>query len=281
MQDPTASVNILGHAGDPIRSFTDWEAYAMPPARKLKHWKQGRSAFELGRIWTAAGQPIVPPELAAILQAHPATRSLAIQRGVTELETPLPFGNGGPRCHDLALLARSKESSALISIEAKADESFGGAVAEELAKASRRPRSRFPSRLNWLSLSLLGLPAFQESPSKGLSPAIASLPYQLFPAVAGTLLEAARQQANAAIFIVHEFRTPLTAYEKIRRNSRALDEFLRSLFKSDPAWNDHRGLIQGQLVGPLRIPEPPSATLQPTLPVVPLYVGKIQTNLLS
>src|SRR5580704_8356062 len=49
-------VEIKGYSGDQIRSFSDWEAYAMPPERKQKHWKEGRSAFELGRVWMQKGE---------------------------------------------------------------------------------------------------------------------------------------------------------------------------------------------------------------------------------
>jgi hypothetical protein len=43
-------VQIQNYAGVPIRSFDDWESYALPPARKELHWKPDRSACELGRI---------------------------------------------------------------------------------------------------------------------------------------------------------------------------------------------------------------------------------------
>jgi hypothetical protein len=36
---------------------------------------------------------------------------------------------------------------------------------------------------------------------------VADLPYQLLPAIAGTLLEAARHKVSKAVFVVHEFRT--------------------------------------------------------------------------
>lgn len=57
------TVEIEGYAGNPIHSLSDWEAHAMPADRKRKHWTPGRSAGELGRVWTANGEPETPMEL--------------------------------------------------------------------------------------------------------------------------------------------------------------------------------------------------------------------------
>jgi hypothetical protein len=54
-------------------------------------------------------------------------------------------GVGGPRNADLNLIGRSKRGPVVISVEAKADETYGGTVgqalksaAQRLARASRR-----------------------------------------------------------------------------------------------------------------------------------------------
>lgn len=83
----------------------------MPPDRKLKHWQEGRSAFELGRIWTVSGEPAVPAALAELLNSHAATRGTVIRSGIAEHETALPPGTHGPRCHDLALFAEQGQSA--------------------------------------------------------------------------------------------------------------------------------------------------------------------------
>src|SRR5688572_18377775 len=93
-------VVLSGYNGTPIRSFSDWHAHAMPPERSRRHWKEGRSAFELARCWTASGPPCVPPELSDLLASHDMTRGISFEGGITEHETPLPFSNRGPRCHD-------------------------------------------------------------------------------------------------------------------------------------------------------------------------------------
>jgi hypothetical protein len=45
------------------------------------------------------GKPAVPRQLAQLLESHEGTRSTVTLSGITERETPLPFGNRGPRCH--------------------------------------------------------------------------------------------------------------------------------------------------------------------------------------
>ena len=116
-----------------------------------------------------------------------------------------------------------------ICIEAKADESFGGKVAEELRKARQRPVTRFPERLDWLIRSLLGLPAFKDDQSLVLSDVVANLQYQLLSAIGGTLLEARLKGASKAVFIVHEFRTTSTVDAKMDDNAKALNGFLHLL----------------------------------------------------
>jgi hypothetical protein len=137
-QKAIARVKIEGHGGEPIRNFADWKDYALPAQRRKLHWKEGRSACELGRAWTANGEPAVPRELTELLDSHEGTRGIVILSGITERETPLPFVAHGPRCHDLALFAKQDDRPATICIEAKADEPFGGTVAKELIQARKR-----------------------------------------------------------------------------------------------------------------------------------------------
>jgi len=154
-------IEAHGHSGIQIQSFRDWETYALPEERR-HHWKTGRSACELGRIWTVAGEPSVPAELTRLLESNEATRGIVFSRGVIEHETPLPFGNRGARCHDLALYGEQNGHPVTICIESKADESFGGTVESELTKARKRTGTRFPERLNWLTSSLFGTNAFED-----------------------------------------------------------------------------------------------------------------------
>lgn len=273
-----ATLEIRGYDGKTrIHSFSDWEAYAMPPERKLKHWKEGRSACELGRIWTVNGEPRVPPELLGLLDSHDATRGAIILSGVTEHETTLPFGSRGPRCHDLALQAEH-DGIITICIEAKADESFGGTVAEELLKARKRPVTKFPERLDWLTRSLLGLSAFDDDERTVLSNVVSGLPYQLFSAVGGTIQEAETKNAAKAVLVVHEFRTALTTDAKMELNSAALDCFLRLVLAKNGVADEAFHLQHGKLFGPVPIIVRSVVGTRPMSCHIPFFVGKIMTD---
>lgn len=271
------TIEIESYAEKPICTFADWENLAMPPERKVKQWKKGRSAYELGWSWMESGEPAVPGVLIQLLDSHQATRGSIIRSGITEHETVLPFGNGGPRCHDLVLKAERDGQPVTICIEAKADESFDGTVADKLKEARRRPRTRFPERLDWLTRSLLGLSAF-EGQSDTLSSAISGLGYQLFSAVGGTLLEASLQGATKAIWVVHEFRTDLTEDAKMEANGRDMDDFLRLLLTRNGFSDGSFRLGRDKLTGPISILE---RTVEgaPRLPChIPLFIGKIRTD---
>lgn len=272
------SLQIRSHTGESIRSFSDWEKYGLPPERREQHWKEGRSAFELARSWTAHGEPTVPLELVQLIDSHEATRRTVILGGITEHETALPFARHGPRCHDLSLHAEQDGRVVSICVEAKADESFGGTVAEELKKARKRRVTKFPERLDWFTRSLLGLPAFEDDQFSVLSKVVSELPYQLLSAIGGTLLEAKLQHASKAIFIVHEFRTTATADTKLEVNANALNRFLRLLLSANQRGDVGLEIGIGQLVGPISISERPIEAAVNILHQIPLFVGKVRTD---
>jgi hypothetical protein len=270
-------VQIKSHTGKPIQSFIDWAKYGLPPERALQ-WKKGRSAFELGCSWTADGEPTVPAELVQLFGSHDALRGTVILSGIVEHETVLPYGKRGARCHDLALRAEQDDKVVTICIEAKADESFGGTVAEELTQARKRPGTKFPERLHWLTQSLLGLPAFRDNRFSVLSDLVSGLPYQLLSAIGGTLLEAELQGASKAVFLVHEFRTPATLEAKMDANTKALNCFLRLLLSANRVGPMHPEIRSGQLVGPILITERPVAETSKMSSRIPLFIGKIRSD---
>ena len=272
------TIDMKGHAGQPVRSFADWEKYALPPQRKVLHWKEGRSAFELGRSWTLSGEPSVPTELVQLLESHEDTKRTLIKSGITEHETTLPFVNRGPRCHDLVLRAERDGRVTTICIEGKADEPFGRTVAEELRKAKQRPATSFPERLDWLTRSLLGIQAFKDDEHLVLSDVISGLPYQLFAAIAGTLLEAEIQEAATAVFLVHEFRTTATVDTKLQANADALNSFLRLLHSLNGGPDEDVRLRLGEMIGPISFIERPVTGAKKMPCQIPFFIGKIRTD---
>lgn len=250
----------------------------MPADRKLKHWQEGRSAFELARTWTANGEPAVPAVLTELLNSHDATRGTLIRSGITEHETALPPGTHGPRCHDLALFAEQGNTAVTVCVEAKADETFGATVGDELRNAEKRPVTTFPERLNWLTSSLLGLPAFKSEDRNALSDQLRKLPYQLLTAMAGTLLEAELRRSAKAILVIHEFRTPKTDDKKMERNATELNRFLRLLLQQNGKADENFQLRRGQLLGPLLLLKRSVEGARKLPCQISLFIGKIRTD---
>ena len=273
-----ARVEIVGCAGQPIRTFAEWEHSALPPERKALHWKEGRSAFELGYAWTGTGQLALPSQLARLLASCEGTRRTAIVSGATEHPTALPFGAAAPRMHDLMLRAVRDSSPSVICIEAKADESFGRTVQEELDAALQRPVTRFPDRLDWLTRLLFGMPAFSDDRRALLNPTLGKLRYQLLAAVAGTLLEARVQRAATAVFVVHEFRTARTEDCKLESNADDLNRFLSFFHRKNGGPELDCSLNPEEMIGPISIAAWSLLGEGPQAEPIPLFIGKIRTD---
>jgi hypothetical protein len=207
---------ILGRNGEQIRSVDDWFRYA-PPRMGSQHWKDGRSAKELAKAWLKTGVPRMPDELDALLRSHPAATGFVVETAMPEMITHLDNFRGGSRNHDLVLLGRSGEQRVLVSVEAKADESFGKLICEELAAA--KPSSRVPDRIDLLSRAVFGQPIDQE---------LGNLRYQLLHGIAGALIEAVSQEAGLVAFVVHEFISSQTDPVKVARNEADLGRFICS-----------------------------------------------------
>ncbi len=186
---------MRGPDGQPIETLDEWSVRGGP--QQSYQWRDGRSAKECARAWLRTGSPAVPAELTSLFDSHPLLAGLRVEEAVAEIETRLDaYGRG--RVHDLVLTGATDDRSVVVSVEAKADESFGELVANARAAAvARRPRSRVPDRIEGLRRALFG-PAAE----------VDGLRYQLLYGVAGALIEAAARGADVAVFVVHEFAFP-------------------------------------------------------------------------
>lgn len=249
-------VRISSVQGAEINSLEDWFRLA-PPKKKAVHWSDGRSAKELARLWTSSTPSVVPDVVRAILRTHPETENLTIESAIPEAVTRLDNLRGEHRNHDLILLGKSEKKSILIAIEAKADESFGKTIQNYLANL--KPRSMVDERIKNLANSIFG---------RSIDTELRKLRYQLFHAVAGTLIEAKKREADIAIFLVHEFITPKTKCMLIERNAEDFQMFIHTF----PELRTE--LIKyGSLLGPVKVR---GGSFVPDS--IPLLIGKIQTE---
>lgn len=245
-------MEIKSSSGQVITSLNDWFRHS-PPAAGERHWKEGRSAKELAKYWMKNGELIVVPnELQSLFNSNPVTSELLVESVIPECTTKLDnFGKG--RMHDLLLIGKKDECSIVISIEAKADETFGPTIAERHRNNS--VNSKIDERINLLSKQLF------------LDVNIESLRYQLLHGIAGTLLEAKKQKADFAVFVVQEFTTSLTDPKKQQKNSADLNLFISTLV------NEPVNLKEGSLLGPIRVPVGNVEANEPSL-----FFGKIRTE---
>lgn len=128
-----------------------------------------------------------------------------------------------------------------MSIEAKADESFGEIAGKYVRKsAARNPRSRVPERFELLCRGVLGVgPDDKEA---------CALRYQLLTAIAGALVEAQGYGADTTLFVVHEF-VGKTDDRKLRANAADLNGLVRLL-----SGGSIESISPGTLAGPFEIP---------------------------
>lgn len=213
---------VTGPRGAAIKSVDDWRRHA-PPAKGADHWKAGRSAMELAHAWFRTSTPALPHEVAAALECSPLTQRFRVETAWPEHEMKLDHRGKG-RQHDLLARGSAGGRPAVMSVEAKADESFGPTISGYLAECVRKGVSRkdeglapsgVPDRIRDLCMLLFG---------SDVSDAIQALRYQLLHSVAGTVLEAAKSDADTCVFMVHEF--PQAASPRKRRaNANDLDRF--------------------------------------------------------
>jgi hypothetical protein len=155
-------LRIRGIRDELICSIGDWLCLA-PPAGRGRQWQSGHSARELAVPWLRSGHPALPEELAFLLVSRAPTTGFAAGLVVPEQKLRLDAHAGATRNADLLLLGTATRGRTLITVEAKADESFGRLVSDELRAAEKKPKSKLPDRIAALSELIFG-PTFDPTP---------------------------------------------------------------------------------------------------------------------
>jgi hypothetical protein len=141
----------------------------------------------------------VPVEIQVLLNSSHALGAIKLTGAKPGSIIRFDSFRGEARNCDLLVKGECKVGAVLISIEAKADESFGNLIGEAFDSGAARERSRVPDRIRLLTLGVLGRDVEE---SRGLR-------YQLLHGIAGALTSAKRHGAKTAVFLVHEFLTTL------------------------------------------------------------------------
>jgi len=246
----------------PIRTLADWELHAGPKSKG--QWVKERSAWELANAWCGDSNPSMPACIQELLNS--CAQTCGFQADVVWPEHQITFDSfGGPRNADLTVIGHTATAKVAITVEAKADESFGdtvnGTFAAALERAIQSADSGGVRRIEELARALFR--ACDKDKGQVLA---ALLRYQLLTAVAGTIAFADQQHADLAVLIVHEFITAKTTDERHAKNASDYEMFLGRL-----------GITTvpdaPRLLGPVGIP---GGTLFPG--GRRLYIGKVSTN---
>jgi hypothetical protein len=215
---------IMGPKGDLITSVEGW-LDAAPPKGGVAHWQDGRSAKELAKAWFRSGEPALPTELSKLLDSSEAMRGAVATIGIAEHVTRFDALPGGGRHHDLLLQLRREEEKIVVGIEGKAGEPLDSEVIAKyetgLRQRSKGESTNLPERVESLVMSLFGRHLATE-------PRLGQLRYQLLTAAAGTLVEAKRREAVAAVLVIHELG-PRERRDGISPTQLAVSDFIGAL----------------------------------------------------
>ena len=178
-----------------------------PPKKGEKQWADGRSAKELAKYMTE-NLPDVPKEIensiAALIDKN------AEFDWDAEYVTRLP-GVGEGRNHDAVLFNKD----IVVTVEAKADETLGNYIEDEMKKASVNKLRRISEMLGYIF--------------EGNSQGYEKLRYQLLTASVGTLLEAEKQGCDTAVLLVLVFKTNgNVSADKLAANHEDIKSFLEA-----------------------------------------------------
>ena len=212
-------MQFKGSKGEEISTLEDWAIFGKPAAEH--HWADDRSAKELARYWL---DPSGREKIARVLELQ--FPGIELVEGTAEKQTSFDAHGGRVRNHDLLVVAASKPGTVVVGVEGKADESFDKPLWKQRNKTEtdleKNERSRSFARLDDLTKLFLDTPATEITEDSELG----DLGYQLLTALAGTLADAKKSEATAAVFLVHEFKTSKTDDSKHAENARVFEDFV-------------------------------------------------------
>jgi hypothetical protein len=229
-----------------IATVEDWFLHA-PPMGKALQWRDGRSAKELAKAWCdRTGGPQAPSELAELLAQSQGLGPVELELGYPECRVPFDQVRGEPRNTDLALVGSTLAGRVAISVEAKADESFGRFLSEEILGAASQwsadEKGGKLERLQGLVRAVL--------PRRRLGEArLGELRYQLLTAIAGAWAFGSRVGCPTAILVVHEFVSGETNPGRMKENAIDLNRVVQRI-----SGGMHSTLQSGQMIGPIPVP---------------------------
>jgi hypothetical protein len=182
---------FFGPDGSPLEKPEDVIQFL---GRGEKHWREGRSAYEVAHSWFTARD--LPFSIRRVLVNDKTLEGVVLKKVVFEKKTKLD-NQGRESQTDILAFVSTGTGSAVLGIEAKVDESFGPLVREwnDYGTGKLRRLVGLLDRLGFKSAS------------------IGDLRYQLFHRVGATLIEAQNCKTDRAAMIVQSFDDKLAGFD--------------------------------------------------------------------
>ena len=159
-----------------------------------KHWRTGRSAYELAHSWMEANG--IPDQVTKVLETRKYFRNSELIAGHFEHATKLP-GRGGGSQTDLLALCRVEGIRFILGVEGKVDEPFGKLVSEWRNGTDNR-EVRLKDLVKRLGRDFTS---------------IGNLRYQLLHRTASAVIEAEQCGVSKAVMLVHSFDQSLQGFK--------------------------------------------------------------------
>lgn len=250
-------IEIFGKDGKtPIQGIEDWEMYGEPAEKK--HWKVGRSAYEIAKSWLPDNKPGMPGELAKII-VDKFGENLVVEKAIVEKKTFFSDTPRGPRNHDLLLHAKIGDKYVIIGIEGKERESYDKMLSIKFNDATS-PNSKLPFRISDFCRSILNH-KYHEN--------FKDLRYQFLSGVAGVAQEVKENKADFGLFIVQQIKTQDTPLKAVLKNESDFKHFMKLLDENNS--HDFTGENNSGIWGPFNISE------SKIVPSTKMYIGKFYT----
>ena len=221
--------------GNIINDIKDWEKYLFLDSKKEKHWKKGRSAYEIANfLINEKGEEIIQHTIENVIGSK-----VSFDYGIPEMEVRFDsFGHG--REHDVGIFGSTNSGKRVfVGIEAKVDETFNEKISETYLKAKSKELSSISTN------SAKRIEGLLKRNFKIVKPEHFDLRYQLLYTTVGTLDAKEKEEYLDLYFLfVIVFKTELYNELKGIENYKDYIQFINNLdsekIKSDNNLDIHK-----------------------------------------
>jgi hypothetical protein len=202
-----------------IKNINEWGKIFINNKSKKKHWKDGRSAFELANFMLNKNGEI---EIKNFLKKI-FNEEIAFTKGYIEYEVKFDDFNHG-REHDLGIWGKINNKNIFIGIESKVDEPLNETIKEMYLKNKVKElngeKTNIPKRIEGLL----------KRNFKKINDKQFEIRYQLLYSTVGTInAKDNRQLADVSVFLIIIFKSTLYDNEKGMRNYNDFKYFIKEI----------------------------------------------------